>query len=85
MKTEKAAYTPPSLLPESRLKLVLVPFRHGERVEAHPDLAPLLRQGWRVKSVAPRVVEGEGLKFLVVLHRPRLKRPRTSAASSQAA
>lgn len=85
MKTDKSVYTPPSFLPESRLRLVRVPFQHGERMEAHPDLAPLLREGWQVKSVAPRVIEGEGLTFLVVLQRPRLRRPAPRAVSGEAA
>lgn len=55
----------------SSSRVMLVDFRSGEAVNLHPDLCPLLQQGWTVKSAVPRLVEGEGLKLLVVLNRGR--------------
>lgn len=73
-KRTRSASVAPALrpiLPEPRLKVLLVDFHRGKALSQHPDVAPLLEQGWEVKSVAPRVVEAEGLKLLVVLQRPR--------------
>ena len=53
--------------PETGAKLLLVEFRSGEAVGLHPEVTPLLSQGWRVRSAVPRIVEGEGLKLLVSL------------------
>lgn len=52
-------------------KLLLLPFRSGEAVQQHPELAPLLAQGWRLKSAVPRIVEGDGLRLFVVLTQPQ--------------
>lgn len=48
-------------------KLMLVDFRSGETVSRHPEIQAYLRQGWRIKSAAPRLVESGGTKLLVVL------------------
>ena len=56
--------------PEAGAKLLLVEFRSGEAVGLHPEVTPLLREGWRVRSAVPRIVEGEGLKLLVSLTQP---------------
>lgn len=50
-------------------RVLLVDFRSGEPVHRHPDLLPLLVDGWMIKSAVPRLVENEGLKLLVVLRR----------------
>lgn len=50
-------------------RVLLADFRCGEAVEQHPDVLPLLNEGWAIKSAVPRLVEGEGVKLLVVLHR----------------
>lgn len=39
-------------------------------VRYHPEVAPLLRKGWKIKSRMPRLVEGEGLQLFIVLTRP---------------
>src|SRR5690606_12225473 len=54
-------------------KLLLVDFRSGEAVRNHPEIAPLLRQGWRIKSAVPRLVEAKGTKLLVVLTPPTVR------------
>lgn len=51
-------------------KLLLVDFRSGEAVRKHPEIEPLLSQGWRIKSAVPRLVEAKGTKLLVVLTPP---------------
>jgi hypothetical protein len=59
--------------------LLLVDLQSAD-VRRHPDVAPLLRNGWRVKSAVPRVVESEGAKLLVVLVRnERVARRRLEA------
>ena len=61
------------------VKLLLVEFRSGEAVLLHPEVAPLIQQGWRLRSAVPRIVEGEGLKLLVTLGqagKKRAKQPR---------
>ena len=50
-------------------RVLLAEFRCGEAVEHHPEVSPLLQEGWAIKSAVPRLVEGEGVKLLVVLHR----------------
>ena len=57
-------------LDEPASTLLLVEFRGGEAVTRHPDVAPFLRQGWKVHSARPRLTE-EGTRLLVVLHAPR--------------
>jgi hypothetical protein len=49
---------------------LLVDFRSGEAVRKHPEIEPLLSQGWRIKSAVPRLVEAKGTKLLVVLTPP---------------
>lgn len=51
-------------------KLLLVDFRSGEAVREHPEVEPLLSEGWRIKSAVPRLVEAKGTKLLVVLTPP---------------
>lgn len=48
-------------------KLLLIDFRSGEAVAQHPDLRTFLKEGWRVKSAVPRLVETGGTKLFVVL------------------
>ncbi len=67
----------PSTTERSRLdalqtKIVIVDFRSGEAVRSHPDLAPLLKQGWQIRSAAPRIVETAGASMMVVLTQPAL-------------
>ena len=51
-------------------KIMLVPFRNGEAVNKHPDLADFLKDGWTVSSAVPRIVESEGTRLLVVMVKP---------------
>ncbi len=51
-------------------KIMLVPFRNGEAVSKHPDLAAFLADGWTISSAVPRLVESEGTKLLVVMVKP---------------
>lgn len=51
------------------IKLLLVDFRNGEPVRVHPDVAPLLNDGWSIRSAVPRIVEDEGTRLFVVLTR----------------
>jgi len=51
-------------------KILLVPFRNGEAVSKHPELASLLEEGWTIRSAVPRIVETEGTRLLVVLAKP---------------
>lgn len=53
----------------ARAKLLLVDFRSGEAVRQHPDIAPLLEEGWSVTGAAPRVTP-DGTRLLVVLAPP---------------
>lgn len=48
-----------------------------QHLQDHPELQLHFRQGWRAREVAVRLVEGEGLKLFVVLHRSAatLRRP----------
>lgn len=50
-------------------RVMLVDFRSGEPVQRHPEIVPLLVDGWMIKSAVPRLVENQGLKLLVVLKR----------------
>ena len=68
-------------LPGIGAKLLLVEFRSGEAVDLHPEVAPLLRQGWRLRSAVPRIVEGEGLKLLVTLAQPGKRRGKKRRAA----
>ena len=54
-------------------RLLLVDFRNGEAVRDHPEIAPLLDEGWRIKSAVPRLVEAKGTRLLVVLAPPRAR------------
>lgn len=64
------------------IKLLLVDFRNGESVCAHPEVAPMLNDGWTIRSAVPRIVEDEGTRLLVVLtrHQKTTTRPLTLAA-----
>ncbi len=53
---------------ETTLRLIDAPGR--DELDGHPELQPLLTDGWTVRRVAPRIVEGDGAQFLVVLERP---------------
>lgn len=53
--------------PSSRV--LVVEFRSGEAVQQHPELVPLIEDGWNVRSAVPRLVDGEGIRLLVVLDR----------------
>lgn len=57
----------PASTPLPGTKLLLVDFRSGETISKHPEIQSYLRQGWRVKSAAPRLVEAGGTKLFVVL------------------
>ena len=46
---------------------MLVDFRSGECVSQHPEIAPLLNEGWQIRSAVPRIVEAQGTKLFVVL------------------
>ena len=53
----------------SRVRLLRIDVRSDTPVDVHPDVAPLLHAGWAIKHAAPRLVEGEGLQWFVVLTR----------------
>lgn len=61
-------------------RLLLVDFRSGEAVRMHPEIAPLLNQGWRIKSAVPRLVEAKGTKLLVVMTPPSARRTERNLA-----
>ena len=67
---------------EQPIKLLLVDFRNGESVGAHPDVAPLLRDGWSIRSAVPRIVEEEGTRLFVVLTRRKTTKTFALAAST---
>lgn len=69
MTSKRAASSAPSADHPARAKLLLVDFRSGEAVRQHPDVAPLLKDGWSVTGAAPRVTP-EGTRLLVVLAPP---------------
>lgn len=53
----------------AQIKLLLVPFRSDtSAIDEHPEVEPFLRAGWGITQATPRLVEGYGLQFLVVLH-----------------
>ncbi len=54
-------------------KILLLPFRNGEAVNKHPELASFLNDGWTISSAVPRIVETEGTRLLVVLVKPEQK------------
>jgi len=54
----------PSL--KTRTRLLLLPFRSGEAVTEHPDLSPMIKDGWRIQSASPRVTK-DGTRLFVVL------------------
>lgn len=49
-------------------KIFVVEFRSGEAVNRHPELAPLISDGWEIESAVPDVAD-EGVKLLVVMIR----------------
>lgn len=61
--------TPSTTIASPTSRVLLVDFRAGEAVDRHPEVLPLAREGWVVKSAVPRLVENQGLKLLVVLKR----------------
>ncbi len=63
----ETVYANPNRNIGSRSRVMLVDFRSGESVHRHPEVVPLLGNGWIIKSAVPRLVENEGLKLLVVL------------------
>ncbi len=78
-KVSKEASTPPvsptlakiTSRPNKTLtKIMLLPFRNGEAVSRHPEIAEFLKDGWTVSSAVPRIVESQGTKLLVVLVKP---------------
>jgi hypothetical protein len=70
--------SPSTAAATSNVEITLVPFRHGTAPADHPDLQPLLNQGWTIKRTVLRLVEGGLLKHLVVLHRAALAAPTMS-------
>ena len=52
------------------VRLLRIGVSHDVPVYDHPKVAPLLRNGWRIKSKMPRLVEGEGVQLFIVLTRP---------------
>ena len=71
---------------DAPIKLLLVDFRSGESVCQHPDVKPMLSDGWSIRSAVPRLVEDEGTKLLVVLTRRKtgVGRPLSLAATHTA-
>lgn len=53
-----------------RTQLLLIDAADAADVALHPDVAPLLQQGWQIRSATPRLVEAQGTRLLVVLRRP---------------
>ena len=66
----RVAPSAPPRLARPNTKLLLVDFRSGEAVSQHPEIQSYLKQGWRVKSAVPRLVEAGGTRLLVVLTQP---------------
>ncbi len=62
---------PPAAPSRGNARLMLVDFRSGESVAQHPEIAPLLSDGWLIQSAVPRMVEARGTKLLVVLSRSK--------------
>ena len=58
------------------VKLLLVNAPNEQTVKQHPEIAPRLATGWKIRSATPRIVENDGPKWLVVLERV----PRSEAA-----
>lgn len=56
-------------------KLMLIDLPHGTSIDAHPEVAPLLREGWRVKSVDPRIGRRGEARHLAVLLPPGTSGP----------
>ena len=52
----------------SQVRLFRIEVRSDTPVD-HPEVAALLRAGWTLKQATPRLVEGEGLQWFVVLRR----------------
>lgn len=76
---DRAAVAPtvPSRSPSTRAatRILLVDFRGGECVSKHPDIMPLLEDGWHIRSAVPRLIEQEGTKLMVVMSRERRATP----------
>lgn len=61
------AASPPS--DRSEIKLLLVSAPTKQKVPLHPEIAPQIALGWKLRSATRRVVEDDGAKWLVVLER----------------
>lgn len=54
----------------SRVRLLRIDFQPDTSIANHPEVAPLLRDGWHIRSKTPRLVEREGVQLFIVLTRP---------------
>lgn len=63
-----APYEPAGGMPD-RVRILLLDLPFGGSIDTHPDVAPRLAEGWRVRRARPRLVEGQGRRHLVVLAR----------------
>ena len=63
--------------PASLTKLLLVDLRDGTGIDDHPEIAPLLEQGWTIRSATPRLVESKGMRLLVVMGQAHRTAPLT--------
>jgi|GEM_PF-6700266 hypothetical protein len=61
---------------QGRFKLLLIDC-DGQDPEKHERLAPFLKNGWRIDSIEPRIVEPSTAMLLVRLNAP--DQPRKSA------
>lgn len=52
---------------ELNVRFLLIERGQNEDVGAHPEVVPLLQEGWEIGSVQPRVLEGKGSRLLVLL------------------
>lgn len=59
---------------KANVRFLLIERGQDEDVRDHPEVAPLLEEGWQIESIQPRVVE-EGSRLLVLLHRPATQPP----------
>jgi len=54
----------------SRVRLLRIDFQPDAAIDDHPEVAPLLRDGWHIRRRTPRLVEREGVQLFIVLTRP---------------
>lgn len=52
-----------------RVHILLIDLPYGSAVQEHAEVAPMMHQGWQIRRARPRIVEGQGRRHLVVLHR----------------